>query len=155
MAEGEDALPKVIRHLEAGESVAHVPGTVTARDGELVRTPAVAVRLESVSLPDFTDLPLDKYFAPGPILPVYASRSAWNCAFCSIPFASNSFRSRPAQQVVDQLVELMDRHGTNKFMFVDEILTLRVLKEVAGEITRRNLDLHWYGETRFAGGFGP
>lgn len=156
MAEGEDALPKVIEAFECGESPARIPGVVTMSGGDLLRREAIPVSLDSVSLPDFTDFPLAKYFAPGPILPVYASRScAWNCAFCSIPFASNSFRNRPAVQVVDHLEELMARHGTNKFMFVDEILTLHVLKEVATEIVGRGLDLRWYGETRFAGGFTP
>ncbi|MFD0392277.1 hypothetical protein ACFQ3Z_03730 [Streptomyces nogalater] len=37
----------------------------------------------------------DGYLAPGPVLPVIASRScAWKCAFCAIPFASDAFRMR-------------------------------------------------------------
>jgi radical SAM superfamily enzyme YgiQ (UPF0313 family) len=154
MSEGEEALPALVERWNAGRDVRDVPGVVTVADGELVRRPARPVRLDAVSPPDFADLPLDRYFAPGPILPVYASRScAWQCAFCSIPFASNSFRSRPAAQTVDHIEYLMAEHGTRTFMFVDEILTLRVLREVAREIVDRGLDVRWYGETRFAGGF--
>ncbi|MDO0915974.1 radical SAM protein [Streptomyces sp. DT2A-34] len=154
MAEGEEALPELVRRWNTGRDVSDVPGVVTASGGTLVKRPARPVPLDGVSAPYFADLPLDRYFAPGPILPVYASRScAWSCAFCSIPFASNSFRSRPAAQTVDHLEHLMAEYGTRTFMFVDEILTLHVLREVAREIVDRGLELHWYGETRFAGGF--
>ncbi|WP_369355100.1 radical SAM protein [Streptomyces sp. cg2] len=153
-AEGEEALPEIVRRWQAGRDVADIPGVVTVRGGELLKIPARPVKLDGVSAPYFADLPLDRYFAPGPILPVYASRScAWKCAFCSIPFASNSFRSRPAAQTVDHLEHLMAEYGTRTFMFVDEILTLHVLREVAQEIVERGLELYWYGETRFAGGF--
>lgn len=154
MSEGEEALPELVRRWNCGENISGIPGVVAAVDGSLVRTPARPVKLDGVSAPYFADLPLERYFAPGPILPVYASRScAWKCAFCSIPFASGSFRSRPAAQTVDHLEYLMAEYGTRTFMFVDEILTLHVMREVAQEIVDRGLDLFWYGETRFAGGF--
>lgn len=127
---------------------------VTTIDDALVSVPERPVRLENIPAPSFDELPLDKYFAPGPILPVYASRScAWQCAFCSIPFASNSFRARPAAQTVAQLAQLMAKYNTKTFMFVDEILTLRSMRLVAQEIVDQGLDMWWYGETRFARGF--
>lgn len=154
LSEGEEALPELVRRYQAGAPVDGIPGVVTAQDGELRGVPARAVRLDAVPRPDFSDLPLDRYFSPGPILPLYASRScAWECAFCSIPFASNNFRRRPASVTVDHLESLMVEHGTRYFMFVDEILTLNVLRDVAAEIVARGLDVLWYGETRFAGGF--
>lgn len=154
MAEGEEALPAIVERWQAGRDIHDIPGVVSVVDGTLVRRPPRPVRLDQVGAPYFDDLPLGRYFAPGPILPVHASRScAWRCAFCSIPFASGTFRSRPAAATVDQLEHLAAAHGTRTFMFVDEILTLRVLREVAREIVDRGLDVRWYGETRFARGF--
>ena len=154
LSEGEEVLPEIVRRYIGGRNLDGIPGVVTAEGNELSKTPAQPVRLDNVAMPEFGDLPLGRYFAPGPILPLYASRScAWACAFCSIPFASNNFRSRPAKQTVDHMVALMEMHGVKHFMFVDEILTLHVLQDIANEIISRGLKLFWYGETRFAGGF--
>jgi radical SAM superfamily enzyme YgiQ (UPF0313 family) len=62
-------------------------------DGTLKKSPAQALSLAAAAAPDYGDYQLDSYFAPGPILPVLASRSCpWQCAFRSIPFASNKGR---------------------------------------------------------------
>ncbi|MGF0308947.1 B12-binding domain-containing radical SAM protein [Rhodococcus sp. IEGM1428] len=155
LAEGEEALPSLVRAFHAGENGAGIAGVMVAGDdGNVNHTAPRPVKLDSVAPPDFSEMPLDRYFAPGPILPLYASRScAWSCAFCSIPFASNNFRRRPGATTVDHMEALNAQYGARHFMFVDEIMTLNVLREVATEIVRRGMDIYWYGETRFAAGF--
>lgn len=154
LAEGEESLPSLVKEWGAGRSGSGIPGVVLAVGDALESTPARPVRLDEVPSPDFSELPLDRYFAPGPIIPLYASRScAWSCAFCSIPFASNNFRRRPGSTTVDHMESLAREYGARHFMFVDEIMTLNVLREVAVAILDRGLKVFWYGETRFAGGF--
>ncbi|MBE1582301.1 B12-binding domain-containing radical SAM protein [Nonomuraea angiospora] len=150
--EGEEALPALCEELfENGRRP--VPGLVRAgRDG-LTRTPPQDIDVSAVPFPDYSDSPLDKYFAPGPILPTYASRScAWNCAFCAIPFASNKFRMRSGERVADEMDALSERYGTQYFYLVDEIITLRSFQEVGRELLTRGREYLWYGETRFFGG---
>ncbi|MFF0433718.1 B12-binding domain-containing radical SAM protein [Streptomyces sp. NPDC004327] len=151
-SEGEDALPMLFE-ADGPEALAKVPGLVWMDGDRLRKNPPRKVRIEQLPAPDYDDYPLDKYFAPGPILPVFASRScAWECAFCAIPFASGKYRGRSANTTVDQIEWLAQRHGTRYFMFVDEILTLRSLGTVADELIKRETDINWYGETRFARG---
>lgn len=151
--EGEDALPALCEALFEDRSWDRVPGLVSVRDGGLVRTHSHDVDVTESPVPDYGGYPLHEYFAPGPILPIFASRScAWSCSFCSIPFASNRFRMRDPQRVVDEMDALASRHGARHFMFVDEIMTIRTLRGVAEELVHRGRDYSWYGETRFANG---
>lgn len=152
--EGEDALP-MLAERDWSKDPGLVPGLQEpdGRGGLSVQPPR-DVDLDGLPVPDYSDLPLDSYFAPGPVLPTYASRScAWSCAFCAIPFASNRFRQRSAARIVDEMEELSRRHRSRYFMFVDEIMTLRSLGEVTKELQARSSGLFWYGETRFAGGW--
>ncbi|CAL9343462.1 B12-binding domain-containing radical SAM protein [Streptomyces sp. enrichment culture] len=156
--EGEGALAAVVDALEGPRSRGSdfrekIPGAVWDDHGILRRTPRQSADITASALPAYTDLPLHKYLAPGPVLPVFASRSCpWDCAFCSIPFASNSFRQRPPDAVVDEIHRLRTEAGSRFFMFVDEIMSLRTLRGVAEALVRTSAGIHWYGETRFARG---
>jgi hypothetical protein len=151
--ENEDALSLLCAELLDRRAVS-IPGLVRCQDGQLVRSSVQAVNLASLPSPDFDDLPLQKYFAPGPVLPVYASRGcAWKCAFCSIPFPNVGFRLRDASTIVDEMEMLAQRYDTHYFMFVDEVMSIRSLREVSGELIRRKTSLFWFCETRFARGF--
>jgi hypothetical protein len=151
--EGEESLPLLCEAWFEG-STREVPGLIVGDGRTLRRTPARDVQLDEEPLPVYDDMPLGSYLAPGPILPLLSSRGcAWNCAFCSIPFASGGFRRRSASRVVDDMEALAARHGTRYFMFVDEIMTMRSMREVATELVRRESDLRWYAETRFSSGW--
>ncbi|MFD9095764.1 B12-binding domain-containing radical SAM protein [Streptomyces collinus] len=156
--EGEGALAAVVDALDGpaeggGDFREKIPGAVWDDHGLLLRTPRRSADITTAATPAYTDLPLDKYLAPGPILPVWASRSCpWDCAFCSIPFASNSFRQRPAEAVVDEIGRLSADVGSPYFMFVDEIMSLRTLHNVAEALVGTSAGVRWYGETRFARG---
>lgn len=149
--EGEESLVRLCARIFR-EDAGRIPGLVEPdRDGKLRREdPAQFPVAESVA-PDFSDYPLDKYLAPGPVLPVFASRScAWSCSFCAIPFASGTYRARNPETVADEIIELAKRHGTRYFMFVDEILTLNTLRRLSDSLIEKRADIFWYGETRFS-----
>ncbi|MDQ1049650.1 radical SAM protein [Streptomyces sp. V4I2] len=156
--EGEGALASVIDGLGRGRRPGadfreKIPGAVWDDNGILLRTPRHSADISTAAPPAYDALPLDKYLAPGPILPVFASRSCpWDCAFCSIPFASNSFRQRPAAAVADEIRALRAAHGSPFIMFVDEIMSLRTLRNVGEALVETSAGVHWYGETRFARG---
>ncbi|MBM7439371.1 radical SAM protein [Streptomyces sp. HB132] len=148
--EGEESIVDLVDRLLSGRSLHGVPGIVVPDGDELHRCPSATASLGELPVPDFTDHPLaDGYLAPGPVLPVIASRScAWKCAFCAIPFASDKFRIRAPEAVVAEMDELHRRHGTRHFQFVDEILTVRSMRALAHGLADR--DYLWYGETRFS-----
>jgi Radical SAM superfamily len=151
--EGEEPLARLCER-ELGRDAGRIPGLVEPdRDGGLRREAPGQFPLTESIAPDFSDYPLDKYLAPGPVLPVFASRScAWSCSFCAIPFASGSYRPRDPETVADEVTGLAHRYGTKYFMFVDEILTLNTLRRMSDSLIERRADIFWYGETRFSQG---
>lgn len=148
--EGEESIVDLVDRLLTGRPLHGVPGIVVPDGEALHRCPSATASLAELPVPDFTDYPLaDGYLAPGPVLPVIASRScAWKCAFCAIPFASDKFRIRAPEAVVAELDELHRRHDTRYFQFVDEILTVRSMRALSRGLAGR--DYRWYGETRFS-----
>lgn len=151
--EGEDAIVAFSEAVAGERTWTEVPGLVWRDDGRLVKNHTHDVDLSRSPVPDYSDLDLGKYLAPGPVFPLFASRScAWSCAFCSIPFASQKFRMRAPDAVVDEMDDLHARYGAQYFMFVDEIMTIKSLRGVSEELLRRRRNYHWYGETRFAKG---
>jgi hypothetical protein len=153
--EGEEAIVTVCAN-QLGTTTAPVPGEVRAVGDGLARMPTRTVDLSTLPVPDYSDFDLDRYFAPGPVLPTYASRScAWDCAFCSIPFASNKFRARRADRIVAEMTTLRQRHGARHFYLVDEIATSHSLRELSDELIAQQKDLRWYAETRFSAAWKP
>jgi hypothetical protein len=153
MDEGEVPLLEITARTLDGRPVDDVPGICVVHGGELVKRRSVLADLNCSPTPDYTDYDLSRYLAPTPILPTMTSRScAWNCTFCSIPFASGKFRNRHAAQVVDELDRLHEQTGSVHFMFVDEIMTLHSMRTVATELIRRGSPYFWYSETRFTKG---
>lgn len=149
LGEGERSLIEYLEQHHGELSYSEIPGVLVTGSSKRAR-PAPPISLEQNVSPDFSDSPLKNYFAPGPVLPIYASRSCeYQCAFCAIPFASGSFRRRDASRVVAEIEQLKITHSTKYFMFVDEIMTADVLNDISSELITRNIDVYWYGEARF------
>lgn len=126
------------------------PNLVYRAGDKLIHTPAKSIDIDTIPTPDFDGLPLGKYFSPETILPLYTSRSCpYQCAFCTIPYASSKFRARDPQKVVDDLENLKRKYNVRMFTFVDETLIIPSLNKITREIVNRKLDVNWYGETRF------
>jgi radical SAM superfamily enzyme YgiQ (UPF0313 family) len=148
--EGERSLLQLGEALTAGRDPATAENLVFARNDRMVRTPIGTVNVDSIPTPNFDGLPLDRYFVPEPILPLFTSRSCpYKCSFCTVPYASSEFRSRSPRLVAADMEALTAKHGTRLYTFVDETLMVPALSGLADEVIERRLDVQWYGETRF------
>jgi len=151
--EGEESLCQLLGTLAEGGPLDQVSNLVFRRNDALTRTKIGGVDINTIPTPDFDGLPLDKYFVPEPILPLYTSRSCpWKCSFCTIPYASSNFRQRKAERVAEDIATLKNKYGVRLYTFVDETLTVPMLRNASRAITARELDIRWYGETRVNNG---
>ena len=96
--------------------------------------------------PNYDSLPIRDYFAPGPILP-YSSSSGcyWNkCSFCPERAEGNSYHSIPANEVIDDLLRLVDRHKPVLIHWLDNAINPSLMKA----ISEHPPSAPWYGFAR-------
>ncbi|MBN1643034.1 MAG: cobalamin-dependent protein [Anaerolineae bacterium] len=154
--EGEVALLELVRAIDEGRDLATVPNLMV-RQGTGVRVNAF-VDPEPVAClptPDFSGLPLDLYLAPELVLPVWASRGCYwgRCAFCNVGYdESKRFDELLGEQVAEEMLALSRRYGTDKFFFVDEALTPRMLKALSRQLVDRGTSFSWATCVRFEPG---
>lgn len=101
--------------------------------------------------PDFTGMPLARYFAADrPRYPLESSRGCWAaCRYCNYPSLNRGYRVKPIEQILAEVTEIHERHPGAEITFVDDtILPKRALlmAEVIGEMAKeRGVAAPWSG----------
>lgn len=97
--------------------------------------------------PDYSDLPLADYLAPGPILPFAASRGcSWKrCTFCPETAEQNRYQPIPPQIVINQLTQLSTPVQPALIHLLDNALSPALLRALAVQPPGPP----WYGFVRF------
>ena len=98
--------------------------------------------------PDFTDLPLDKYLAPGLILPYSASTGCyWNrCSFCPEKAEGNPYIKLSSEQIMEDLHMLTDEYQPRLIHFLDNAVAPSLMKR----LIREPVGTEWYGFARIS-----
>ncbi len=159
--EGETALLELTRRLEGGHELQGTPNLYFKQDG--VIQPPSKTHIEDVTTlptPDFSGLPMGRYFSPVPVLPAYMSRGCYwrKCAFCTSPNGQDKvYRIRPARQVAQDLAELKDKWQAACFAFVDEAIPPLLLGQLADDLLTAadHPGFSWLSWARFDPGFTP
>lgn len=119
--------------------------------------------------PDYSDLPLKKYLSViETVNPMHRlwSDGRWNkltlahgcywgrCTFCdtSLDYIQR-FEPNSAKQICDRMEQMIHQTGETGFHFVDEAAPPSLLKSLALEIIRRNLNVSWWTNIRFEKNF--
>ena len=97
-------------------------------------------------IPDYTDLPLADYFAPGLILPYAASRGCyWNrCTFCPENAEQSRYHATAPFTVLSHLRRLRDRSRPMLLHLLDNALSPALLQTLGNHPP----DIPWYGFVR-------
>ncbi|MBM09684.1 MAG: hypothetical protein CMF69_08940 [Magnetovibrio sp.] len=105
---------------------------------------------KEIPRPDFSDLPLDSYFLPEPLIPLQTTRGCYaECAFCAIPFGSNMYRVRNAESIIEDIKEVKkyakEHFGLDLkyFKFMEDTSSPSLLYALAREIEEQNIDIRW------------
>ena len=142
--EAEEVLPDLCRSIlesgQTGSTARFGPGVFGPADrrSPLTGTPseealyARVQRMDQVPTPDcdeyFEELSRTRFRAhvhPG--ITIETARGCWwgqnhHCSFCGISDSGMWFRSKPAEQILDELNSLRDRYGINRFVTADNII---------------------------------
>jgi ribosomal peptide maturation radical SAM protein 1 len=136
-----------------------VLGDSTRRHPDPYRAPPRAIAdLDTSPLPDFDD-----YFTAlhgyercaeiKPALMIESSRGCWwgaikHCTFCGLNGGSMAYRFKPADRVLDELDELNQRYGIDRFLVVDNILPLDYFDTLLPELAKRGAPYHLFYEIK-------
>ncbi len=153
LGEGEEAMVDLAQCYERGVGFAGVAGIAYRESGKTRFTaPREFVRdLDSLPFPArdlFDNDAYKRYYADkfgSSIAPLITSRGCpFSCDFCSRPVFGQSFRTRSAANIVDEVEEIVGL-GYDRVWFADDCFTLnrnRVLA-VCDELTKRRLNVGW------------
>lgn len=152
--EGEDALSSLIETLQRGTDLSGVPNLCYVRGGKLQKNTVASVDINDIAAPNFDGFPLDRYFMPELILPLFTSRCCYSkCAFCTIAGATyGKYRTLNVEDVFRTMEVLSKKYSVTCFTFVDETFAPPRMAKLAEIIADRGGTYRWYCETRFEKG---
>ncbi len=170
--DGETPLMNLLEHLRGDRVLSDLKRTFCCIDGTvsyLNGSQDSDAKQKDVGVPDYSDLPLDKYLSVIEIAnPMHRlwSDGRWNkltlahgcywgkCTFCdiSLDYIKN-YESTTAPMLVDRMEAMIAQTGNNGFHFVDEAAPPALMRDVAMEIIRRDLTVVWWTNIRFEKSF--
>ncbi len=170
--DGETPLMNLLEHLQAKRELKDLKRTFCCIDGKATYVNGSKdsdVKQKDVGIPDYSDLPLDKYLSVIEIAnPMHRlwSDGRWNkltlahgcywgkCTFCDISLSYiKDYEATTAPLLVDRIEAMIAQTGNNGFHFVDEAAPPALMRDVALEIIRRDLTVVWWTNIRFEKSF--
>ncbi len=99
------------------------------------------------SSPCYDQLPLDKYLAPGLILPYSTSSGCWwnRCSFCPERAEGNRYQPLPISQVAKELPQLVKKYQPQLLHLLDNAIPPSLLEW----LIKNPPGVNWYGFVRF------
>lgn len=159
--EGEHAVVALAEALEGKRGLDSVEGLSYRRgDGELVINPKAPpiLDLDSLPLADYDAFPIDRYIEHNAYLrgmrgiSMLISRGCpYRCTFCAVQETmGRRYRRRSAEAVVEQIIDLRDRHDVRGIWFKDSIFNLNQewVRRFANLMIERNVGVSFQINTR-------
>ncbi|SCF70233.1 radical SAM protein [Streptomyces sp. Ncost-T10-10d] len=105
--------------------------------------------------PDFTMMPMDRYFAPKRIICLMPTRGCYfnKCAFCNYAFIKMTpYRMRSPQLIAEDVATIQKATGESVFSFESDVMLPLHLKQISEALITRGTDIKWHGVARFEKG---
>lgn len=133
--EADAALPELLAAIESGR----------APRGEV--TPGTPADLTALPAPARDLLDLGRYAREGGSVNLQTKRGCvFVCGYCTYPaLEGRGVRARPPVAVVDEMEDVVDRHGIDSFFFVDSVFNAppEHAAAICAELERRALPVTW------------
>ncbi len=154
MLEGERPLLHLCEYVEGKRKLSEITNLIyRGPDGKPVKTSELdPLNIMGLPTPDFSDLPLKKYFSPELVLPLAATRGCYwgKCVFCTLyTVIGPGYRGRTVEQTVEDMRKLQNLHGVNSFYLAIEDLPPNMAKRFPQAILDAGLDISWWADARF------
>lgn len=143
LGEGELA----IAEIALGKGPREIPGAVYREGTAVLHNPSKCLAtIHQMAAPDFSDFDLTRYFSPLPVLPALFSRGCrWRrCRFCAHNFSWGRYRSKGAEEFVDELETYVKQYSVQHFYFADQYIDAADLESISEALIERNLKIYWH-----------
>ena len=158
--EAEAVLPALMDALDEGTAIPK--GVVHRQDGDILyeENQENFNEFRKYGPPDYDDyfeqireIDPDSSLLDNPIILYETARGCWwgekhHCTFCGLNASTMEFRSRSMEQVHADLAHLSKRYDTYRFRIVDNILEMKYIDGVFGELARNNYDMEFFLEVK-------
>jgi len=170
---GERPVLSLIEHLQGQRSRERLVRTFVREDARVkyLNWPEPDIPFEDVGTPTWDGLPIHDYLSLLDMLnPMHRlwSDGRWNkltvahgcywkkCSFCDVSLDYiGRFEMASASTLVDRIERIVGETGQTGFHFVDEAAPPKMLKALAEELLRRQVQISWWGNIRFEKTFTP
>ncbi|MFA6431998.1 MAG: radical SAM protein, partial [Candidatus Margulisiibacteriota bacterium] len=148
--DGEEGLLDIHRKIIKGEKVDFGNVIEVSTKNGLIDRKKKAPSSDDIPLSDFEDINFNDYFFPDMLIPLQTTRGCYGqCEFCAIPFGSNYYRMRKAEDVTND-IERIQKHTLSKygkkatfFKFMEDTSSPSLLSAVSRLIEEKGLDVKW------------
>ena len=145
--EGEKPAEAMLANIASGRPLTiDVPGIVyRAGDRVIASPPCPPLSPSEIPIPDFDDMPLDRYLSAEPTLPLLSARGCYwgKCEFCHHGMVyGEKYAGYGADRVLESVAYLAERYGVRHFAFNDEAIPPKILRQI-GEIFPSYDDSQW------------
>lgn len=131
LGEAEMSMAKLVDALETGAPLSDVPSLVYRREGGIIKNPQAQpiADLDSLPHPARELVPYQKYTSilsasHNPVTTMFTSRGCpFLCTFCDRPHLGKRFRSRSAENVVDEFIKCKEL-GIRFILVYDDTFTV-------------------------------
>ncbi len=155
VGDGQIPLIKLIEHLQEKISIEDIPNLLYRKNGTVKVSPRQFFPIESIYMPDFSDLPLNFYRLKiddikindfGLILPYQISRGCTHrCSFCMRRLVNNIIESKSYDKVITELRAMKERYKSNIFWFYDDTIncSYEYLDKLCELLIEERIDIFW------------
>jgi anaerobic magnesium-protoporphyrin IX monomethyl ester cyclase len=154
--DGELPLLRLTEALDGKQDLGGVPNLIYRAGERILANPADPAPHqgagENIATPDFDGLPLNRYLAPEPVLPLMTAHGCYHgkCAFCNVGYGGGkAFYPLPVEQVFDQIQALREKYGVRHIFFADEAIPPRTLRLLSEKLEAQGAPVAWCGCARF------
>lgn len=158
--EAEAVLPGLMDALDAGTAIPK--GVVHRQNGDILyeENQENFNEFRKYGPPDYDDyfeqireIDPESSLLDNPIILYETARGCWwgekhHCTFCGLNASTMEFRSRSLEQVHADLAHLSQRYNSYRFRIVDNILEMKYIDGVFGELAKNNYDMEFFIEVK-------
>jgi len=157
--EGETTILELLKAIDGQKEISSVKGICYRQADRIICSPLqpAVENLDSLPFPARDKFPLERYKThppygrKNPYMHLITSRGCpYNCAFCSKAVFGKKLRMRSAQNVVDEIEELVKKYKVKEIKFYDDDFTMSMKRteEICDELLRRKVKIIWSCATR-------